>query len=131
MYQLLTQMSFALGSGVAEMGRLMFLVLAIRWPHELRTLVKISPLKQKFRALQWTKLVGKESLGGWRWGEARWLWVQESKSLLLTKDEHAAPVDNSRVVVTGGWRSAGGEGSREAQGEVSEASARQFKPRSL
>lgn len=35
-----------------------------------------------------------ESLGGWRWGEARSLWVQESKRL-LTEDEHAAPVDNS------------------------------------
>lgn len=35
-----------------------------------------------------------ESLRGWRWGEERGLWVQESKRL-LTEDEHAAPVDNS------------------------------------
>lgn len=37
---------------------------------------------------------------------------------LLTEDEHAAPVDNSGVVVTGGWRSASGEGSGGAHGEV-------------
>lgn len=47
------------------MGRLMFLALAVReegdnWPHELRTLEKTSPLKQRFRTLQWTKLVGKK-----------------------------------------------------------------------
>lgn len=65
-----------------------------------------------------------ESLGGWTWREARRLWFQESKRLLLTKDEHAASIDYSGVVVTGGWRNAGGEGSGEAQGELSEALAR-------
>lgn len=49
--------------------------------------------------------------------------------MLLTKDKHAAPIDNSRVVVTGGWRGASGEGSGEAQGEVSET--RESKPYSL